>query len=261
MKKKSLLISGLMVAALCEVVVHAQTFTYQPGDVLAAFRQTGSPDLIIDLGSISQFQQAAPNSTINFSGAASALTSTYGSLNGIYWSIFAYAADSTYAPVNTLWMSDPRANVNIRNTAPATGTSSQQNNVTGQLGAIVDALSATYGTIIANQEIQLPASLGSGNGGDPASYTTALGSGLDFNGTFGQNFENLSSASAATVSDLFEQDPSPLHNPGAGTYLGDFILGNNGAFSFVPAPEPSTWAMLGTGLVALLAVRRNANRR
>jgi hypothetical protein len=260
MKNKYLLISGLAAAALCEVAAQAQTFTYHPGDLLAAFRETGSPDLIIDLGSISNFQQPGATS-MNFSGVASALTTTYGNLGGIYWSVFTYAGDSTYAPVNTLWMTDPRANVNVQNTAPVTGTSSQQNNVTGQLGAIADALSATYGTIIANQEIQLPGSLGSGNGGDPASYTTALGPGLDFNGTFEQNFENLSSASAATVSDLFEQDPSPLHSPGAGTYLGDFTLGGNGSFSFVPTPEPSTWAMLGTGLLALLAVRRNANRK
>jgi hypothetical protein len=60
---------------------------------------------------------------------------------------------------------------------------------------------------------------------------------------------------------LFEQDPSPLHSPGAGIYLGDFTLGGNGSFSFVPTPEPSSWALLGTGLFALLAVRRNANRK
>lgn len=250
----------MVAAALCQVAVQAQTFTYHPEDLLAAFREAGSPDVIIDLGAISNFQQPGATS-MNFPGVATAMTGTYGSLNGIYWSVFTYAGDSTYAPVNTLWMSDPRANVNMQNTPPTTGTSGQQNNVTGQLGAIVDALSASYGTIIANQEIQLPSSLGSGNGGDPASYTTALGPSLDFNGTFGQNFENLSSASAATISDLFQQNPSPLHSPGTGTYLGDFTLGGNGSFSFAPAPEPSTWALLGTGLFALLAVRRNANRK
>jgi hypothetical protein len=260
MKKKYPIISGFVAAALCEVAVQAQTFTYHPEDLLAAFRKSGSPDLIIDLGSISNFQQPGAI-TMNFSGVASALTTTYGGLGGIYWSVFTYAGDSTYAPVNTLWMSDPRANVNTQNNPPSTGTSGQQNNVTGQLGAIVDGLSVTYGTIIANSQIQLPNNLGSGTGGDPASYTTALGTGLDFNGTFEQNFENLSSASASTVSDLFEQDPSPLHSPGTGTYLGDFTLGGNGSFSFVPTPEPSTWAMLGTGLFALLAVRRNANRK
>jgi PEP-CTERM motif len=260
MKKNFPLTSILVAAALCEVAAQAQTFNYQPGDVLAAFREAGSPDLIIDLGSVSNFQQPGATS-MNFSGVASALTTTYGSLNGIYWSVFAYAANSTYAPVNTLWMTDPRSNVNTQNTAPITGTSSEQNNVTGQLGAIVDALSANYGTIIANQEIQLPTSLGSGNGGDPASYTTALGPGLDFNGTFGQLFENLSPSSATSVSDFFQQNPSPLHSPGTGTYLGDFSLGSNGSFSFVPAPEPSTWAMLGTGLFTLLAVRRNINRK
>jgi hypothetical protein len=128
------------------------------------------------------------------------------------------------------------------------------------LGAIVDGLSSTYGTIIANQEIQLPNGLGNGTGGDPASYTTALGSGLDFNGTFGQAFENLSSGSTSTVSDFFQQNPSPLHSPGSGTYLGDFVLDNTGLLTFNPVPEPSTWAMMGTGLFGMLAIRRFVKR-
>lgn len=256
--KKNILASVLVAAALGELAAGAQTFTYHPGDLLAAFRKTGSPDLIIDLGSISNYQVPYQNSTFNL---GTDLTTTFGGSGGIYWSVFAFDGNGTYAPVNTLFMSDPRANVNLQNTPPTTGTFSQQNLVTGQLGAIADALSATYGTIIDNQVIQLPSGLGATSGGDPASYTTALGSSLDFNGTYGQNFENLSSASAATVSDLFQENPSPLHNPGSGAFLGAFTLSADGtSISFSAVPEPSTWAMIGTGLVSLVAFRRLARR-
>ena len=258
--KNNLLASILVAAALGEVAATAQTFTYNSGDLLAAFRKSGSPDLIVDLGSIANYQSATSVSSVSL-GAD--LTTTFGSTSGIYWSVFTYDGNGTYAPVNTLFMSDPRSDVNVENTPPVTGTSSQQDLVTGQLGAMADALSSTYGTIIDNQVIQLPNGLGATSGGDPASYTTALGSSFDFNGTYRQNFENLSSGTTATVSDLFQQNPSPLHNPGAGNYLGNFTLGTDGTMTFTPVsavPEPSTLAMIGTGMMGLVAFRRLAKR-
>lgn len=256
--KKKLLASVLIAAAFGEMALQAATFTYTPGDLLAAFRKSGSPDLIVDLGSISNFQYPANSANTTL---GTALTSTFGGTAGIFWSVFTFDGNGTYAPVNTLFMSAPRADVSLQNTPPTTGTSSQQNLATGQLGAIADALNGSYGTIIADQVIQLPNGLGGSNGGDPASYTTALGGSLDFNGTDGQNFENLSSASVATVSDLFQENPSPLHNPGAGTYLGSFTLAADGtSISFSPVPEPTTFAMIGTGLFSLVAFRRLAKR-
>ena len=239
------------------MATRAQTFTYTPGDLLAAFRQSGKPDLIVDLGSISNYQVPYQNSSFNL---GSALTSTFGSTSGVYWSVFTFDGNGTYAPVNTLFISEPRSNVSVQNTPPITGTSSSQNLVAGQLGAIADALSPSYGTIIANQVIQLPSGLGATTGGDPASYTTALGSSFDFNGTYSQLFENLSSSSA-TTSDLFQENPSPLHNPGAATFLGTLTLSADGTtLGFTAVPEPSTWAMVGTGLMSLVAFRRLAQR-
>jgi hypothetical protein len=258
--KKNMLASVLVVAALCEAAAQAQTFTYNSGDLLAVFRKSGYSDLVVDLGSISQYQQAAANGsgTYTFNLGAD-LTTTYGSLNSIYWSVFTYDSTGTYAPVNTLWMSDPRSNASVQNDPPATTTSSAQNLVTGQLGAIADALSASYGTIIDNQVIQLPSGLGASTGGDPASYTTALGTSLDFNGTYGQAFENVSSTSAASVSDLFQENPSPLHSPGTGTELATVTLDTTGNLT-VAVPEPSTWALLGSGLMGLAAFRRKAKK-
>jgi hypothetical protein len=46
--KKTMLASVLIAAALGEVAAQAQTFTYNPGDVLAAFRNGGAKDLVVD---------------------------------------------------------------------------------------------------------------------------------------------------------------------------------------------------------------------
>jgi hypothetical protein len=258
--KKYMLATVLVAAALGEVAIQAQTFTYNSGDLLAAFRKSGSPDLVVDLGSVSQYQQAAASGSGTYTfNLGTDLTSTFGSLDSIYWSVFTFDKTGTYAPVNTLWMSDPRSDASVQNDPPTTGTSSAQNLVIGQLGAIADALSANYGTIIDNQVIQLPSDLGASTGGDPASYTTALGASLDFNGTYGQAFENVSSAAAASVSDLFQEHPSPLHNPGTGTELGTVTLDAAGTLTVQSVPEPSTWAMLGSGLIGLMAFRRMKN--
>jgi hypothetical protein len=255
--KTKILATVLVAAALGELAASAQTLNYNPGDLLAAFRKAGSPDLVVDLGSISQYQQAAANGsgTYTFNLGAD-LTSTFGSLDSIYWTVFACDKTGTYAPAKTLWMSDPRSDVNVQNDPPTTSTSSAQTMVIGQLGAIADALSATYGTIIDNQVIQLPSDLGSFTSGDPASYTTALGTGLDFNGTYSQNFENISSSSAASVSDLFQENPSSIQNPGTGTELGTVTLDNTGKLTVQAVPEPSVWALLGSGLIGLVAFRR-----
>jgi hypothetical protein len=95
MKITSIIKAALVAAAFYGAVASAQTYTYNPGDLLAAFRQTGSPDLIVDLGSVSQFQQPNGTSPVNLTGVSSALASTYGSLNGLYWSVFTYVGTTS----------------------------------------------------------------------------------------------------------------------------------------------------------------------
>ena len=54
------------------------------------------------------------------------------------------------------------------------------------------------------------------------------------------------------VSDLYQNDPSTT----IASYLGDFSLNSAGVLTFNPVPEPSSWAMIGSGVLALLAIRR-----
>jgi hypothetical protein len=254
--KKTMLASVLVAAALGEVAAQAQTFTYNPGDVLAAFRNGGANDLVVDLGSVANFQTPGYSTSINL---ASDLTTTFGTLNGLYWSVFTYDANGTYAPANTVFISDPQATVGVPN-APLSITSAQIP-VGNQIQSLVNGLSSTYGTILANQVIELPSTLGSNTGGSPAaSYTVAAGPNADFNGTYGHNFENVSSSSATTGSDLFQEDPGARRSAVAAQNLGTVTLDSAGNLSFQATPEPSTWAMVGTGLMSLIAFRRFAKK-
>jgi len=254
--KKTMLASVLIAAALGEVAAQAQTFTYNPGDVLAAFRNGGANDLVVDLGSVANFQTPGYTTSLNL---ASDLTTAFGTLNGLYWSVFTYDANGTYAPANTVFMSDPQATVGVPN-APLSISSSQVT-VGNQIQSLVNALSPTYGTVIDNQVIELPSSIGSTTGGNPAaSYTVAAGPNADFNGTYGHNFENVSSTSATTASDLFQENPGERHSAVAAQNLGTITLDAAGNLSFQATPEPSTMAMVGTGLMSLIAFRRFAKK-
>jgi hypothetical protein len=254
MKITSIIKAALAAAAFCGAAASAQTYTYNSGDLLAAFRQTGSPDLVVDLGSITQFEQPNATSPVNLTGVSSALASTYGSLNGLYWSVFSYVSTtSSLGSANTLWLSTARSDVNIQAAAQHSASFNSQGYVIGEMNAIVDGTTSGFATIIANQAVQLPNGLN--EGGDPLSYTVGVGSYGDFNGTLRGSVENFTGASfvGTSVSDLYQQDPGTGN---VGIYLGNFSLGSNGAFEFTPVPEPSTWAMLGAGMMTLFAIRR-----
>ena len=255
MKITNIIKAAMAAAAFCGAAASAQTFTYNPGDLLAAFRQTGSPDLVMDLGSITQFKALYGTGPDNLTGVSSALASTYGSLNGLYWSVFTYVdTTSSLGSANTLWLSTPRGDVNIQTTPQHSASFNSQGYVISEMGAIVDGTESGFATVIANQAVQLPNGLNSG--GDPISYTVGVGTYGDFNGTLKGSVENYTGASftsGVSVSDLFQQNPGTGN---VGIYLGDFSLESNGAFTFSPVPEPSTWAMLGAGMMTLFALRR-----
>jgi hypothetical protein len=267
MKTAKIITSALAALVICDVAAQAQSFTYNSGDLLAAFRKSGSADdLIVDLGSASTFQNATGSMSI--SGVNSALlTSVFGNLDGIYWSVFGYVG-TTGSPLgsqNTLFVTDPRSgNISTPNDPNSSLTSSGQRQVISKMTAIADGATSLYATVLANQIVEVSSSLNVG--GDPISYTVGIGSQGDFNGTWSPDPENLTPTGFATsgnpsVSDLFQQNPGAANS---GTYLGDFVLGQDGSLTFnsvSSVPEPSTWAMLGTGAMALFAIGRSRRNK
>jgi hypothetical protein len=266
MKSTHLIKMAVAAAALCGAAATAQTFNYNSGDLLAAFRTSGgSQNLIVDLGSASLYQNATGSFSIT--GVNSTLlTSVFGSLNNVYWSVFGYVntAASPLGPQNTIWVTDPRSDNTLQNDPNSSLTSSGQGQVISKMRAIADGATSAFATVQANQIVTVSSSLNVG--GDPVSYTVGVGPLSDFNGTWAPAVENQTSSgfgtsSTPSVSDLFQQNPGAANN---GIYLGNFQLNNDGTFAFNsvnPVPEPSAWALIGTGMMTLLAVRRFRNNQ
>ena len=254
---KTAMISAAVAGSLWSLAASAQTFTYSSGDLLAAFRKAGSPDLIVDLGSASLYQSGT--GPFSITGVNSTLlTSVFGSLDGIYWSVFGYVntSGSPLGAQNTIWVTDPRSDINFQNDPNSSLSFNGQGSTISKMRAIADGATSGGATILANQIVEVSSALNVG--GDPVSYTIGVGSLGDFHGTWAPSVENLTPAGFAAsstpeISDLFQQNPGAAN---VGSYLGDFQLGNNGTLTFVPVPEPSALAMLGAGMMTLVAVRR-----
>lgn len=259
--KKTTLIKAFLAVGLCGSAAMAQSFTYNPGDLLVAFRSgSSSQNVIVDIGSASFYENAT--GSFNISGVNAALfTSTLGTMDNVYWSVFGYVntTGSAIGVQNTIFVSDPRSDILTQNDPNSSLTFSGQGQAISKMRAIADGATSGYATILSDQIIVLSSSLNVG--GDPVSYTVGVGPFGDFNGTWSPAVENLtgsgfSSGSTPSVSDLFQQTPGAANN---GTYLGNFQFNNNGTLQFTsvtPAPEPSTWALLVAGGMTLLVVRR-----
>jgi hypothetical protein len=259
MKKIKIITGVVAMAALCGMNAMAQ-INYQNGDMLAGFRISGgSSELIVDLGSIANFQQPHTPS-FGFAGVSAALTSYFGSdLSGVDWSVFG-VNDTTIAPNNssvsqanpyTIWSTLPRFNPNAQTIDPLVGgNSASQQLVASDIETIASLTNPNQvgpGLIVnvSPNIVAVSASLGG--------YSSEMSSpnNGNFQGDWSYNIENL----GARVSDLYQSNPGNPYTARA-SYLGNFVLDVSGNLTFNPVPEPSTWAMIGGGLTCLMAFRR-----
>jgi len=259
MKQCKILTAVLAVVGLSQAGVMAQ-FNYQNGDLLAGFGNGGSSDVIVDLGSLASFQAGTPNSwNLN-----SVLTSTFvGGVNSsVYWAVFGvnnttqspYNASVTQTSPYTVWSSLARSNPSVQNNTPeVSGNASSQHLALNQVETIVNLTSpsqANPGLIVdyAPGVEQVATSLGG--------FSTLMNSASEplagnLSDTWAFNMLNT----GAGTSDFYQNNPgNPLST--SANYLGDFSLSPGGVLTFNPVPEPSSWVMLGGGVLALFAFRR-----
>jgi hypothetical protein len=253
MKKYKILSAALATAVLSGASAMAQ-FNYQSGDMIAAFGNGGSTDVIVDLGSISQFQNTL---TAPFSyNLNSVLTSQFGSVNSsVYWAVFGVndggASGISQTDPNTVWTTLARFNPAIKSTTPHVGGNSTQQQLAvqdiGTIGNLTVPSGAGPGQIVDYAPgIELVKT--SQGGFSPMMNSPFNG---DFQGDWVYNVLN----NGVSLSDLYQSDPGN-RNVARANYLGNFGLGSDGTLTFSPVPEPSTWAMIGSGALALLALRR-----
>ena len=258
--KKNKILSGVVmaIAVLCAMNATAQ-ISYQNGDLLAGFRSGSSPDVILDLGSISLYQQPGGASFQVNANLSTALQNTFGSdLSTVTWSVFG-VNDTTLGSTAlngqsdpyTIWSSKNRNNPSLQSSAPS-----------GDANSAAQGLAATDIEGIGNNTQPGGASPGLIQNLAPGivslaqsvtSYSPDMGGA--FNGNFEGNYSYNIERTGPGVMDLYEVNPGSQ-----GQYLGDFAMDSSGNLIFNAVPEPSTWGILGAGMMTLLAVCRIRNK-
>ena len=240
MKKIKILTAALATAVLSGVNAMAQ-LNYHTGDLLAGFATSSSSYVLVDLGSIANFQTQYSSYSWDLS---SVLSSTVGTINNnVYWSVFG---------VNNL-IANPGSGIQQgdQNTVWATSRT-QGDAVPGDQSFLV----TPYNQIItlANVSIGAGTSVSAGvitaPSGTVDGFTSQMVPGGDFAGTWVGNADRRN----AGVLYLLQNDPANSGNPAP--TLGAFNLSSGGILTYNAVPEPSTWAMLGSGVLAFLAIRR-----
>ncbi len=256
--KKYKILTAVMAAAVMGGTSAMAQFNYQNGDMLAAFGNgatPGSKDVIVDLGSIANFQPGPATQSWDLSSYMSQFSGLSGS---VYWAVLGannpvlgtYNHAVSQANTYTFWSTVGRSDVNVQNASPAVVGSSAQhlavNNIIA-IGQTTSPGSASPGLITdlnpGVESVDVSAGI----------FSTAMNDPYNGNlqGSIGYNVLNY----GAGVSDLFKNDPRSGATTTA-TYLGNFTLDNTGILTFSPVPEPSTWMMIGSGAAVLLAFRR-----
>jgi hypothetical protein len=256
MRKTALLASlGLGLVALSASAAN----TYNPGDLVLGMRASGSQDLLVDLGSFSQYDAGARGgSSASFTPTAwssSYLSSTFsGGPSTVTWSVFgalkdsgtgstATAPDGSTLTHDTLWASaaGPGSSPWVVQSVSAQRASQVQ----------VSALGNEYqttGTSLSSSAKQVSPS-------DTASYTTINGNG-DLNGTFQGSIE----MTGAGTLDLYELANPATQSGQNALFLGSFVLGANDSLTFVPVPEASTYGLIAAAGLLALSLRRQLSR-
>lgn len=250
-------------------ILHAAPFLYAPGDLVLAFRQSGSAsDLVVNLGKVTQFNALPPGSSIAITQLdATQLGAAFPSLNGLHWSVAAANRPPVLAdfPVQTLWVTAPRLEPAVASSAWLRKGTFVQGTAASQVDSIgASAAAASSG---------LPA--GPGNTASLVTIATSsdfsvsplLGDAGDYSGTFQGSVESRTAddfdgdPSNVSRADLYELLPGTsaggtLNTPGR--FLGFFELKPDGSLAFktgetAPVTSPDITAINRNGAVTTVS--------
>jgi hypothetical protein len=248
-------------------------FQYNNRDLILGFRQTtGSSDLVVNLGSVTNIYTIAPGVTITITNlATNQLRTTFANLNRVSWSVTSTSHDSgdTNFPLQTLWVTGPRVSPGTQTEPWVRKSSITQGTAGGKIYGIgVNAVD--YGS----QHPAGPDNTDTGvviSASDLDAYRTIVGSG-NLSGTFQGNIEsttpdNFDTGGQLVRSDLYELKPgsgATLNTPG--TYLGYFEFRPDGTMTFTAAggstpvpPRPDIISVLRNGITNTIAFTTTNN--
>ena len=231
--------------------VHAtNTTTAPPEDLMLCFESSGGTgsgtDLEVDLGNYKTLSNM-PGLSINLSSELNGLYGTSWSTDGdVSWAIVAEnstlgGATSDGLPGKTDWITAPYGGIG------------QDPISTGQQGEVATDISEIYSGFNGLQD-DMVTNAATISGGMSTSFTYNNTG----NGTNGVNIQDQVNQDEVTINGVTQQDLWQLEIASSGntaTDINTFTLGTNGVLT-AAVPEPSVWASLVLGAMALLGFRR-----
>jgi hypothetical protein len=235
-------------------------------DVVLSFRESGDPDLQINLGSVSTF--LTTQSDINLSSivasyggsyttVSSLIDQVFGSASGVTWAASAYNVDGS-GNTDAVWTTNPGANSPALNEASLGSASGY---ISSYAGKLASAATGTPGILIStgsgsSRTVYAASSANTLSGGYTSDYS-------HLRSTLGFSSESTIGSTGSTSAAFYEFDPSVT---GSQAPLdGTFVIGSDGSAFYdvtpVAAPEPAMYGVLaGFGLLAL-SLRHQLSRR
>ena len=265
-------ITGALGLALLVPAVHAQTFSYSTGDLVAAFRESGDSDLVVNLGPVTTYETPGAIFTVP-QVTASQLNTVFGNLNSVTFSVFGtqgsaggVGSDAAY----TSYLSAPESTPGTQTTAPTGYSPSASHSIANAVSGIL-GVGASTGALIYAPGAAYPPSTSTGlviptsGSGSQDSYTTKFTATGGLQALLRTGIENTTASSfvstpgATVASDLYNYAPGTAGTPA--TFEGTFTLNNSGQLTFTPeaVPEPGTLALAAMSALGLAGafVRRN----
>ncbi len=255
-------IVGLSGILLTTGIAHAQLFNYTSRDLVAEFRRTGSPDVTIDLGSVDSFTSLSPGQTVDLTSrySPSLLNSDFGGLDSLSFSVIGthkLSLSDPTDPVNTSWLTVPRADPDTGTSAPNRYGNSKSQNISSDISGILGD-GSTHGALVYAASASYPPSTSTALVIPTSGVAAANSFSTLYTGTGGlkslvaspgiEKTTPSDFSSGVVRSDLYEYLPgSPTTKA---SYLGVFTLESDGVLTFQAVPEPGECGVAFGGLLA-----------
>jgi hypothetical protein len=266
------LVRGLAAAAggfaLFTGALEAAPFTYSPGDLVLAFRKSGSAsDLVVNVGKATNFNNLPEGSTILVGNlAVGQLNAAFANLNSLSWSVAGANRPPLVPgyPLQTLWVTAPRLDPNTQSAPWLRKGVYVQGNTAAQidgLGVNAVASSSSQSSNANNTVVGVVIPVSSDYAVKPV-----IGDGGNYLGTFQGNVEATTAATFTansnnvSRSDLYELLPGSFDSgtlDTAGRYLGYFEFKPDGTLTFnttvPPPPQPTITSIVRSGGVTTVS--------
>ena len=271
------------VALSAHVASAVTVATPNPGDLFIGFRQAGvSSDVLIDLGSATNFTPSSLGSGYGGTWNGSSFTVTGINLSADLGSVFTNWANNPGDGTGVTWAvvgitSTFQSNISpftalkknsVYVTEARTNPSTQTAGLSLSTGVLASLASKIYNvesgsfgydgsSSTANSNVTV---IQSSAGNNSNSWTSQIGNQSAAFGTslaFEQAPNGSYSGPTDSVLDLYLKPSTGSTGGTSASYLGSFSLASNGTLTYGPVPEPSTYALLAlAGTIFMVFIRR-----